>query len=175
MYLTDMNEVLHLSYWQPLTSIIWLVDELFQKAVLVKVDVPKPELHLFLHITQQLFDTGPLLLLYLLVLTAGFCSTSIQSSPRCVNHPVGETATQTGNRHTVIRSLNCFYLYYWSLKRSSSVFIFGKDVSVHIQSRFVDWVKLVELLNCLSKSQLLLISSLKSLHLRCRIHKLMVI
>ncbi|TNN83931.1 hypothetical protein EYF80_005802 [Liparis tanakae] len=72
-----------------LSSVIFMMTPL--KTVLVEVDVSKPEVHLPLHVHQQLFNTGPLLLLGLLVLTAEF---RIRSVPLRVGHPAAVTQIQ---------------------------------------------------------------------------------
>lgn len=54
----------------------------------MEVDVSKPEVHLPLHVNQQLFNTGPLLLLSLLALAAEF---RIRSVPLRVSHPAAGT------------------------------------------------------------------------------------
>lgn len=97
---TEKTYVVYFVYRLALTAIFCVINELFQKAILVKVDITEPEFHLLLHIGQQMFDTGPLLFFYVLVHTAGFCSTGITSSPLCVYHPGGWTAgLQDCNTH----------------------------------------------------------------------------
>lgn len=85
------------SSWRLLTSIIRLLYNLFQETVLVEVCISKPELHLLLHVSQQLFDPVPLLLLCLKFQLVAGCSGSTASTCLlvCVSHPKKQNPTHS--------------------------------------------------------------------------------